>query len=88
MRYDLGLPHNRLEQWQRRAGLPLPASSQFERVEVMANAASPVVQHLEQLAANRPLPQSDDTCARILSLQAEDQTRGPRTAPAVPDPHR
>ena len=78
MRYDLGLPHNRLEQWQRRAGLPLPASSQFERVEVMANAASPVVRHLEQLAANRPLLQSDDTGARILSLQAENQTRGPQ----------
>jgi transposase len=75
-RYDLGLPHNRLEQWQRRAGIPLPASTQFERVEVMANAASPVVWHLEQLAANRPLLQSDDTGARILSLQLENQTRG------------
>jgi transposase len=75
-RYDLGLPHNRLEQWQRRAGIPLPASTQFERVEVMANAAAPVVWHLEQLAANRPLLQSDDTGARILSLQLENQTRG------------
>jgi transposase len=77
-RYDLGLPHNRLEQWQRRAGIPLPASTQFERVEIMANAASPVVRHLEQLAANRPLLQSDDTGARILSLQLENQARGPQ----------
>mgnify|MGYP001606605478 CR=1 FL=1 len=78
MRYGLGVPHNRLAQWQAWAGIPLPASTQFERVEVMANVASPVVQHLEQLAANRPLLQSDDTGARILSLQAENQTRGPQ----------
>lgn len=78
MRYGLGVPHNRLAQWQTWAGIPLPASTQFERVEVMANAASPVVQHLTQLAANRPLLQSDDTGARILSLQAENQTRGPQ----------
>jgi len=77
MRYGLGVPHNRLAQFQQWAGIPLPASTQFERVEVMANAVSPVVRHLAQLAANRPLLQSDDTGARILSLQAENQTRGP-----------
>jgi hypothetical protein len=77
MRYGLGVPHNRLAQFQQWAGIPLPASSQFERVEVMANAVSPVVRHLAQLAATRPLLQSDDTGARILSLQAENQTRGP-----------
>lgn len=77
-RYALGLPHNRLAQWQQWAGIPLAASTQFERVEAMANVASPVVLHLEQLAANRPLLQSDDTGARILSLQAENRGRGPK----------
>jgi transposase len=77
MRYATGLPHHRLEQLQRWAGIPLPASTQFERVEVMANVVFPVARHLAQLAANRPLLQSDDTGARILSLQAENQTRGP-----------
>ena len=75
MRYGLGVPHHRLEQLQRWAGIPLPASTQFERVEALANAALPVVRHLEQLAAQRPLLQSDDTGARILSLQVENQTR-------------
>lgn len=77
MRYALGMPHHRLAQWQRWAGVPLPASTQFERVEAMANAALPVFRHLETMAANRPLLQSDDTGARILALQAENKTRAP-----------
>lgn len=77
MRYALGMPHNRLAQWQSWAGIPLPASTQFERVEAMANAVLPVFRHLETMAANRPLLQSDDTGARILALQAENKTRAP-----------
>jgi len=77
MRYALGMPHHRLAQWQAWAGVPLPASSQFERVEAMANAVLPVFRHLEKLAANRPVLLSDDTGGRILSLQAENRTRGP-----------
>ena len=77
MRYALGMPHHRLAQWQSWAGVPLAASTQFERVEAMANAAFPLFRHLETMAANRPLLQSDDTGARILSLQAENKTRAP-----------
>lgn len=77
IRYSLGMPHHRLAQWQGWAGVPLPASTQFERVEAMANAVLPVVLHKEKLAANRPLLQSDDTGARVRSLQEENKTRGP-----------
>jgi hypothetical protein len=77
MRYALGMPHHRLAQWQSWAGVPLAASTQFERVEAMANAVFPVFQYLETMAANRPLVQSDDTGARILALQAENKTRAP-----------
>ena len=70
MRYTLGMPHHRLAQWQRLSGVPLPASTQFERVEAMANAALPIFRELEALAANRPLLQSDDTGVRILALKA------------------
>ena len=73
-RYGLGLPHHRLEQWQAWAGVPLPASSQFERVEKLANAAAPVFAAIKKLAAERPLLQSDDTSGRILSLTAENKT--------------
>jgi len=77
MRYGLGMPHNRLAQWQKWAGIPLPASTQFERVKAMAEAGRPVVEHLETIAANRPLLQSDDTGARILALLEENKARGP-----------
>lgn len=77
MRYTLGMPHHRLAQWQKWAGVPLSASTQFERVEAMANAVFPVYRLLETLAANRPLIHSDDTGARILELQAENRTRAP-----------
>ncbi|MGH9463355.1 MAG: IS66 family transposase [Vicinamibacteria bacterium] len=77
MRYALGMPHHRLAQWQTWAGVPLSASTQFERVEAMANAVFPVFRHMETIAANRPLLQSDDTGARILTLVAENKTRAP-----------
>ncbi|MGH9460802.1 MAG: IS66 family transposase [Vicinamibacteria bacterium] len=77
MRYSLGMPHHRLAQWQRWAGVPLSASTQFGRVEAMANAVFPVFRHMETMAANRPLVQSDDTGARILELMAENKTRAP-----------
>jgi hypothetical protein len=76
LRYGLGMPHHRLAQWQEWAGVPLPASTQFARVEATANAAFPIFQQLEVLAANRALLQSDDTGARILSLLAENKSRG------------
>ena len=77
MRYALGMPHHRLAQWQKWAGIPLSPSTQYERVEAMANAVFPVFRHMETIAANRPLLQSDDTGARILTLLKENKTRAP-----------
>ena len=68
LRYAMGMPHHRLAQWQKWAGVPFAASTQFERAEAMANAALPVFRYMETLAANRPLIHSDDTGARILAL--------------------
>jgi len=77
MRYGLGVPHHRLEQWQSWAGVPLPASTQFERVEELAKAVLPPFRLLQRTAANQPLVHSDDTGARILELQEENRTRAP-----------
>ena len=83
LRYAMGMPHHRLAQWQKWAGVPFAASTQFERVEAMANAVFPVFRHMETIAANRPLVHSDDTGARILTLMAENETltqgKGERT---------
>jgi hypothetical protein len=54
----LGMPHHRLTQWQKWAGIPLPASTQFERVEAMANAVFPGFRHI------LPLEERDDKSDR------------------------
>lgn len=77
MRYGLGVPHYRLEQWQSWAGVPLPASTQFERVESLANAVQPLHRELERLAANQRVVFSDDTGVRILALQQEIRAQPP-----------
>ena len=76
-RYGAGMPNHRLEQLQSLAGVPLPASTQFERAEHMANVALPALRHLEKMAADRCVLHSDDTGARIVSLQIENRLRGP-----------
>jgi len=77
MRYGLGMPHHRLEQWQSWAGVPLPASTQFERVETLANAVGPIHRYLERVAANQRLVFSDDTGVRILAVQREIRAQPP-----------
>jgi hypothetical protein len=76
-RYEQGMPHHRLEKWQAAVGIPLPASTQFELVEMVATAVLAVYILLRCLAASRRLHHSDDTGARILSLTEENRTRGP-----------
>jgi len=77
MRYGLGMPHHRLAQWQKWAGVPLPPSTQFERMEKLANAVQPVHRQLEKVAANQALLFCDDTGVRILELQQENRSRAP-----------
>lgn len=77
MRYGLGMPHHRLAQWQQWAGVPLPASTQYQRVEALGKAVRPGFSLLQKMAANLPLLHSDDTGARILELQEENRTRAP-----------
>ncbi len=69
MRYGMGTPHHRLSQWQKWTGVPLAPSTQFERMEKLANVVHPVLRHCEKLAANHELVFGDDTGARILELR-------------------
>lgn len=77
-RYEMGVPHHRLAQLQDWAGVPLAPSTQWERVEVMAKGLYPVFQRLQTSAANEALVHTDDTGARIIELQKENATRGPK----------
>lgn len=51
---------------QKSYGVPLAESVQFERCEVVADAALPVFLHLRRLAADGQVIYSDDTRVKIL----------------------
>jgi len=74
LKYGSGLPFNRLQQLQGSLGVPLPASTQWEIVELMANQIYPVYHQLIWLAAQGDVIYNDDTTIKVLALmQQNDQ---------------
>jgi transposase len=72
LRYGQGLPFNRIEKMQRLAGIPLPASQQWELVRDAADRGLwTVYRQLLFLAAQGNLAHNDDTRMRILALMAK-----------------
>lgn len=67
-KFLLAVPYYRLEKYHEWIGNPLPDSTQFDKVEEVANAIHPIYKHLEQLAANSNLIHADDTRVVIQSL--------------------
>lgn len=72
-RYGAGLPHYRMAKLQQMMGVPLPATTQWERCEHVADLVYPVVLELERQAAQADLLQGDDTSVVILSLVKENE---------------
>jgi hypothetical protein len=70
-RYSWGLPFYRLEGSQAMLGVPVPAATQWDQSERVADRGSVVLAHLEALAAQGELIYQDDTAVRVLSLIAE-----------------
>ena len=69
LRYGEGMPWNRLAELQRLAGIPLPASDQWELVRDAAEQGPrEAYQHLFWLAAQGDLLHNDDTAMRVLEL--------------------
>jgi hypothetical protein len=76
LRYGMGMPWNRIEQMQRAAGVPLPASVQWELTKAALECGlGEVYQSLLSEAAQGDLMHNDDTRMRILELLAR-QKRG------------
>ncbi len=67
-KYFLGVPNNRLESYQRLVGVPLPDSTQFDKIEDVGNAGYYAFNHLERMGANGRLAHGDDTKVRIKSI--------------------
>jgi len=69
LRYGEGMPSNRLQRLQKFAGVPLPASDQWELVRDAVELGPRVAyQHLVGLGAQGDLVHNDDTNMRVLEL--------------------
>jgi len=71
LKYGSGLPFNRIEQLQGSLGVPLPASTQWEIADAVANKAAPAFDELIRQAAQGEVLYNDDTGNKILSLIRE-----------------
>ena len=70
LKYGTGVPFNRLEGLQGDLGLPLPAATQWEIVEGVANTIYPAVRELRRQGAQGEVVHNDDTTMKILELMA------------------
>ena len=78
LRYGEGMPGNRLQRMQQFAGVPLPASDQWELVrDAQELGPRDVYQHLLWLAAQGDLFHNDDTPMRVLELKGKTQRQQP-----------
>jgi transposase len=78
LRYGQGLPWNRIQQLQDWAGIPLPASVQWELVrDAIACGPEAVYRQLLWEAAQGDLIHNDDTPMRILELTAKIKNQQP-----------
>jgi transposase len=73
LKYDTGVPFNRLEKLQAGLGIPMPASTQWELVEAGAVKLRPLFEELLRQAAQADVVYDDDTSVRILALSDEER---------------
>lgn len=71
LRYGGGMPLNRLKDLQGNLGIPLPASTQWEIVEEVAERIQPAHDELIRQAAQGQVLHNDDTSMKVMSLKRE-----------------
>lgn len=90
LKYGGGLPFNRLERLQANLEVPLPASTQWERVEEAAPNMQPVFEELIRQAAGGDVLHNDDTTVKILEhmgKRAQQQQQQTLAAASVDSPN-
>jgi hypothetical protein len=85
LKYDSGVPFNRLERMEDLMGIPLPAATQWEVVAEAAELIKPARDELIRQAAQGEVLHNDDTSMRVLRLEREpsDQRTGVFTSGIV-----
>lgn len=71
LRYGNGLPLNRLEKLQASLGIPLPATTAWDKTQELANDISPIYEELKRVAAQGNILYNDDTGMKILETMKE-----------------
>jgi transposase len=71
LKYGTGVPFKRLERLERQLGMPLPAATQWDQMELGAKALGPAWDELIRQAAQGSVIHNDDTSMRILRLRRE-----------------
>ena len=69
LKYGSGVPFHRIENLEKRLGVPLPSATQWEIVEEAAVLLQPVQEELIREAAQGELFHNDDTSVRILKME-------------------
>ena len=69
LKYGSGMPFARLEELERGLGMPLPASTQWEVVEEVAELLKPALEELIRQAAAGEALHNDDTGMRVLKME-------------------
>ena len=87
-KYGRGIPFNRIEAIQAQAGIPLPASTQWEILEEDAQLVKPAYDEMTRQAAQAAVMHGDDTKVRILKVErsADDKRTGLHTTSIVTTP--
>jgi hypothetical protein len=76
LKYGSGMPFNRLEKLEQRLGVPLPATTQWEIAEEVAEQLKPAHEELIRQGAQGEIFHNDDTGMKILKLERpEGDTR-------------
>jgi transposase len=85
LKYGSGTPFYRLEQLEAHLGIPLPAATQWEIVEEVAELIKPARDELIRQAAQGDVVHNDDTSMRVLRMKRDpsDQRTGVFTSGIV-----
>ncbi|MCP4055108.1 MAG: IS66 family transposase [Mesoflavibacter sp.] len=75
LKYGCGFPWYRMEKLQESLGVPLPASTQWDKIESAADLIYPVFDELKRQAAQGSILHNDDTPMKILELMEENKTK-------------
>jgi transposase len=74
-KYATATPSHRLSQLQESCGIPIAESVMYERSQEVVKAVEPVLNELEQLAADSEIIFADDTTVKILECIKEDKRK-------------